>query len=166
MNLWKRFWAMLLKNKSRWMTRALWVYLAWIRCMLKYNQCCNLISSLTFLPGKPVAESHIQREDKPVRLSVPFERAVFIDCTWNQTKNIIQDERLKGKGNSYCTCWGSLEFIKMERELGSVGMPLVPKIHHADKRQNEYGANDNRQQVLDSKGCRKTILVSCQHYVK
>ncbi|XP_076458311.1 tRNA-uridine aminocarboxypropyltransferase 1-like isoform X2 [Babylonia areolata] len=24
-----------------------------------------------------------------------FERAVFIDCTWNQTRNIIQDERLK-----------------------------------------------------------------------
>ncbi|PVD38006.1 hypothetical protein C0Q70_00611 [Pomacea canaliculata] len=52
-------------------------------------------STPDFSTGKPVAESHIQREDKPVRLSVPFERAVFIDCTWNQTKNIIQDERLK-----------------------------------------------------------------------
>lgn len=27
----------------------------------------------------------------------PFDRAVFIDCTWNQTKSICKDERLKGK---------------------------------------------------------------------
>ena len=40
-----------------------------------------------------------QHEDtKRVRVACrPFERAVFIDCTWNQTRNIIQDERLKGR---------------------------------------------------------------------
>ena len=37
-------------------------------------------------------------DTKRVRVACrPFERAVFIDCTWNQTRNIIQDERLKGR---------------------------------------------------------------------
>lgn len=35
------------------------------------------------------------QEKRRRTVSQPFERAVFIDCTWNQTKNIIQDERLK-----------------------------------------------------------------------
>ncbi|KAL8576628.1 hypothetical protein ACOMHN_025103 [Nucella lapillus] len=36
------------------------------------------------------------REQKPgISVNPPFERAVFIDCPWNQTKTIIEDDRLK-----------------------------------------------------------------------
>ncbi|XP_070187118.1 tRNA-uridine aminocarboxypropyltransferase 1-like isoform X2 [Littorina saxatilis] len=47
--------------------------------------------------GKRMAESQEDLVDvKRMRIvTPPFERAVFIDCTWNQTKNIITDERLK-----------------------------------------------------------------------
>ncbi|KAK7490808.1 hypothetical protein BaRGS_00017864, partial [Batillaria attramentaria] len=47
--------------------------------------------------GKRMADSQMpQTAEKRMRVvTPPFERAVFIDCTWNQTKNIIQDERLK-----------------------------------------------------------------------
>uniref|UniRef100_UPI00358E3767 tRNA-uridine aminocarboxypropyltransferase 1 isoform X2 n=1 Tax=Myxine glutinosa TaxID=7769 RepID=UPI00358E3767 len=34
--------------------------------------------------------------EKKVAGVAPFERAVFIDCTWNQTNKIILDERLQG----------------------------------------------------------------------
>lgn len=49
--------------------------------------------------GKRMAETEDPHEDiKRVRVVTrPFERAVFIDCTWNQTRNIIQDERLRGR---------------------------------------------------------------------
>lgn len=47
--------------------------------------------------GKRMTGSQVsQTGEKRMRVVIqPFERAVFIDCTWNQTKNIIQDERLK-----------------------------------------------------------------------
>ena len=32
--------------------------------------------------------------------SLPIDRVVFIDSTWNQTRSICQDERLKGKHRS------------------------------------------------------------------
>lgn len=48
--------------------------------------------------GKRMADSENEEGDtKRIRSDrgLPFERAIFIDCTWNQTKTIIQDERLK-----------------------------------------------------------------------
>ncbi|KAL8584976.1 hypothetical protein ACOMHN_043612 [Nucella lapillus] len=50
--------------------------------------------------GKRQAEGSDTEESSPPEkrqrtVLRPFERAVFIDCTWNQTRNIIQDERLK-----------------------------------------------------------------------
>ena len=48
--------------------------------------------------GKRAAENEDAEVGKKCMrvINPPFERAVFIDCTWNQTRNIMQDERLKG----------------------------------------------------------------------
>ncbi|KAK7078621.1 DTW domain-containing protein 1 [Halocaridina rubra] len=49
----------------------------------------------------PTLERRLSRkpsepESKRNRYELPFTRAVFIDCTWNQTKKIRNDERVKG----------------------------------------------------------------------
>jgi hypothetical protein len=47
---------------------------------------------------KRKAEDHLGRQ-KRIRRSIqraPFERAVFVDSTWKQTKGITADDRLKG----------------------------------------------------------------------
>ena len=35
------------------------------------------------------------------RVSLPIDRVVFIDSTWNQTRSICQDERLKGNNELF-----------------------------------------------------------------
>lgn len=37
-----------------------------------------------------------QKKQRTYLIDPPFERAVFIDSTWKQTKGIIADDRLKG----------------------------------------------------------------------
>jgi len=39
---------------------------------------------------------NIESSSKKSCCQLPFSRAVFIDCTWNQTRKIFNDERLKG----------------------------------------------------------------------
>ncbi|XP_048731172.2 tRNA-uridine aminocarboxypropyltransferase 1-like [Ostrea edulis] len=49
------------------------------------------------LPSKRKAEDHPGRQKKirSSKQTVPFERAVFVDSTWQQTKGIVADDRLK-----------------------------------------------------------------------
>ena len=46
-----------------------------------------------------VSTSEKNKDDKStdVQDKIPFSRAIFIDCTWNQVKKITNDERIKGK---------------------------------------------------------------------
>jgi hypothetical protein len=73
----------------------------WLRVVQVYYRHISLLFLTVHccFSGKRMAESE-ELEDGAKRLrsspSTSFERAVFIDCTWNQTKTIIKDERLKG----------------------------------------------------------------------
>lgn len=47
--------------------------------------------------GKRMADGQtLESQEKKIRVvTPPFERAVFIDCAWNQSKTIVHDDRLK-----------------------------------------------------------------------
>lgn len=36
-------------------------------------------------------------DDRSTNTSLPFDRVVLIDCTWNQVKKIVMDERIRGE---------------------------------------------------------------------
>lgn len=49
--------------------------------------------------GDVEAPEELSSKKFKMSLCLPFEKVVFIDATWNQTHNIVTDERLKSK---YC----------------------------------------------------------------
>lgn len=86
------------------------------------STCGNMEDSLSKEPNNAINRKHElqDEEDRPNekkrRLNrkvykCPFNRVVFIDSTWNQTKKIYLDERLKGK-------YLGMEDTLVEREGG------------------------------------------------
>lgn len=64
---------------------------------LKETASCQVLEESS--PYKRKAEEIEGEKTKKQKTSIrepPFERAVFIDSTWKQTKGIIADDRLKG----------------------------------------------------------------------
>ena len=54
--------------------------------------------------GSPLEDKGAPLDNKGVPLDgkgAPFDRVVLIDCTWNQVKRILLDDRVKG-WCSYC----------------------------------------------------------------
>ena len=45
-----------------------------------------------------------ERGDKTTGKTLPYDKVVFIDSTWNQTKSICNDERLRGNITKTCLC--------------------------------------------------------------
>lgn len=46
--------------------------------------------------NSPTCRSLDEPLTKRSKTQLPFTKAVFIDCTWNQTRTIYNDERMKG----------------------------------------------------------------------
>ena len=49
---------------------------------------------------KDIENLKIYERNETATKTIPYDKVVFIDSTWNQTKSICNDERLKGK----CHC--------------------------------------------------------------